>query len=490
MSIHLFGFVSICEQLRCMRQLQSLLLILCIFSTKFSLAQSPLVGIWQGTLNLGVQLRIVFHISTDSSGNLHTVMDSPDQNAKGIPTSGTSLKGDSLIIEVAAIKGKYAGKIKNGSLIEGEWSQGRTFPLEMKKVDHVDELARPQTPNPPFPYMSDSVEYDGANTRLHYGATITMPNGNGPFPAVVMITGSGQQTRDEDLLGHKPFAVIADYLTKNGYAVLRVDDRGKGKSSGDFANSTSQDFANDVEESLNYLKSRKEVDPKKIGLIGHSEGGMIAPMVAVKRKDVSFIVLLAGPGVKIPQLMTEQNGAILESVGMAHSAVENYLALYKSMVEVIPTAESYEKAKAKITKLVTDWQQQTPTAAVRATTGITNDSSRIAYVNTIVNALYNPWFKYFLAYDPAPTIEKLSCKVLALNGSRDVQVISKSNLAGIDSALKKSKSPSYKTQEIPGLNHLFQHCKSCQLAEYGKLEETFAPEALDIIRDWLNKEVK
>ncbi|PWT96467.1 MAG: alpha/beta hydrolase [Bacteroidetes bacterium] len=472
-----------------MRQFQLLLLLTFLFA-KISLAQTSVVGIWQGTINAGLQLRLVFHISADSTGKLITVMDSPDQNSKGFPTSGTSIKGDSLIIEVSSVNGRYAGKIKNSSTINGEWSQGKLFPLDLKKVDHVEELIRPQTPKPPFPYKSDSVEYDGANTKLQYGATITIPNGRGPFPALVMITGSGQQGRDEDLLGHRPFAVIADYLTKNGYVVLRVDDRGKGKSTGDFENSTSQDFANDVEESLNYLNTRKEVNHKKIGLIGHSEGGMIAPMVAIKRKDVSFIVLLAGPGVKITQLMTEQNGAILESVGIVHSASEKFLSLYKSMIEIIPGADSKETAKEKVNQLVTTWQQQTPSAAVRATTGIYDDSSRNKYVNTIVDGLYNPWFRFFLGYDPAPAIQKLSCKVLALNGSKDVQVISKSNLAGIDSALKKSKSPSYKTQELPGLNHLFQHCKSCQLAEYGKLEETFSPEALDIIRDWLNKEVK
>jgi pimeloyl-ACP methyl ester carboxylesterase len=324
---------------------------------------------------------------------------------------------------------------------------------------------------------------------LHYGATITIPEGTGPFPAAIMITGSGAQNRDEEIMGHKSFAVIADHLTRKGFIILRVDDRGVGKSTGKFSEATSLDFAGDVNVGLNYLLSRPEVDKNKIGLIGHSEGGMIAPMVATNRGDISFIVLLAAPGVKIIDLMTEQNRAILLSVGINEQAVDAYHPLYKNLINKIVTAPDSITAWAAVRKTMDDWVARTSKVIVEDM-GMDDAGRRDTIATTFVQTIYSPWFKYFLMFDPTPLLEKLNTKVLALNGDKDIQVIASQNLPGIEAALRKSKSRVYQVQELPGLNHLFQTCNKCTLDEYSQIEETFSPIALQIISDWLIKNVK
>ena len=259
-------------------------------------------GVWEGKLNIGVELRVVFHISDNGKGALVSTTDSPDQSVFGIKCDTTIIIGEKITIEIKELGGSFAGQLLNDSTIDGKIIQGVELPIILKKVSKPSERMRPQTPPPPPPQKSEDIEYDNADQSLHYGATITIPEGKGPFPAAVLITGSGAQNRDEEIMGHKLFAVIADQLTRKGFIILRVDDRGIGKSTGKFGEATSADFAKDVTTSINYLLSRPEVNPKKLGLIGHSEGGMIAPMVAADRKDIDFIILLAGPGVKIIDL--------------------------------------------------------------------------------------------------------------------------------------------------------------------------------------------
>ena len=447
-------------------------------------------GIWEGTLHASVDLRIVFHLAKDSNGNWTGTMDSPDQNATGIPCNGIELKGDSLIVLIPSARGKYLGVTITDSSISGKWVQGVQLPLLLHKVIKVAGLTRPQTPVPPFPYASEDIEYDSPDKTLHYGATMTTPSGAGPFPAIVLITGSGAQDRDETIFEHKPFAVIADYLTRRGIIVLRVDDRGMGKSTGNFSKSTSLDFANDVNNSLDYLKTRAKVDTQKLGLIGHSEGGMIAPIVGVQRKDINFIILLAGPGEKISQLMAEQNAGILASSGINKEAVQSFRDFYPSIVRSIVQASSAEEASSNLHHALDEWIKKTPTNQVLATTGIYNDSTKKKFTETLVGVMYNPWFLYFLSFDPQPWLMQLHCKVLALNGEKDLQVPAVSNLKGIQSALEKSKSGDFEVHNIPGLNHLFQTCKQCTIQEYGRLEESFSPMALQMMSDWIERHVK
>lgn len=348
---------------------------------------------------------------------------------------------------------------------------------------------RPQTPQPPFPYQSEDLLYYNADSSIRYGATLTLPPGKGPFPALLLITGSGQQNRDEEIFGHKPFAVIADYLTRKGVVVLRVDDRGMGQTTGEVRHATSRDFAGDAEVSLNYLKKRKEVNPQKIGLLGHSEGGLIAQMIAAERKDIDYLIFLAAPGEPTTRLMSHQSEAFLLKAGLSKSYTDQYIPLYDSLLIVIPGSPSLEEAKLRAGRLVDDWRAATPPEVVKATTAITDTATRQRFINAFATAAYSPWFRYFLSYDPATVLPKISARILALDGDQDIQVIAKTNLPAMEASLKKSLSKDYELKELKGLNHLFQHCTVCNIQEYGLLEETIAPEVLSLIADWLQSHV-
>jgi pimeloyl-ACP methyl ester carboxylesterase len=349
----------------------------------------------------------------------------------------------------------------------------------------VSVVHKPQTPLPPFSYKSEDVVYHNSNGSIQYGATITMPFGEGPFPAIVLITGSGQQNRDEEFSGHKPFAVIADYLTKNGFAVLRIDDRGVGQTTGDIMSSTTLDFADDISTGLDYLISRKEIDKKRLGLIGHSEGGIIAPILAARRKDISAIVLLAAPGKNTTDIMIEQNEAFYTSNGLSKAYVDRYMILYSEIIHLMKNKLDKQSARARITTAVEDWIKKTPADVVAITTGIINDEKKTLFIESLVETFASPWFHYFLNYEPQQFLEKLTCKVLAVNGARDIQIAAKSNLSGIEAALKKSKSKSYQIKEYEGLNHMFQKCNTCTVREYGNLQETISTEVLKDVTAWL-----
>ena len=459
------------------------------FISVSTFAQKNISGIWQGKISAGVDLTAFFHIKEEGK-NISATLDFPDGGIRDMSASSIAIKEDSILVEVPKLNGKYLGRIINDSTINGYWIQGQQFLLNLHKVKEMILAKRPQTPKPPFPYKSENIVYFNSDKSIQYGATMTIPNGKGPFPAVLLITGSGQQNRDEEILQHKPFAVIADYLTKRGFVVLRVDDRGMGQTTGDVLSATSRDFANDAEVSLDYLKKRKEVDNKKIGLLGHSEGGMIAQIIASERKDINFLVFLAAPGENNLNLMKDQNEAILAKVGMSKSYIDQYLELYTKLLSSVIKSDSLEEAKQNASKLIDEWRAKTPSNVVTGTTGITNEETKQRFINAFVPAVYSPWFKYFLSYDPDPILQKISAKVLALNGNKDIQVVSKTNLPAMESSLKKSQSNDYDIKELKGLNHLFQHCKICNVQEYGYLEETIAPEVLNMIGDWLERHVK
>ena len=447
------------------------------------------VGTWEGMLNIGVELRIVFHIAEDGKDRLVSTADSPDQSAFGLKCDTTVINNNTVTIKMKDLNASFSGKLINDSTIDGTFTQSAGIPLTLKKTEKVLERRRPQTPKPPYLYKSEDVEYNNADKTLNYGATITIPEGKGPFPAAVMITGSGPQDRDESIMGHKLFAVIADHLTRKGFIVLRVDDRGVAKSTGNFGEATSEDFAKDVNSSVDYLLSRPEVDKKKVGLIGHSEGGMIAPMVAAKRKDINFIVLLAGPGVQIIDLMAEQNAAIAKSGGASRQTVNEIRPLFKSAVSTVMNAPDSNTAIKNLTAFTESWAA-TKSKEVLKELGLETVKQRNGYCVEMVKEFQFPWFRYFILFSPSQYLEKLKCKVLALNGDKDIQVIASQNLPGIEASLKKSKSKVYEIKEMPGLNHLFQACKKCTINEYGELEETISPAVLNIISNWLEKNVK
>ena len=459
-------------------------------------AQTNFTGIWNGSLKIAGELHLVLHITQSADGTYSGTLDSPDQNVTNIKCDKvivqTGLPGSStLSFSIDKLKVSYTGKLLNDSTLSGTFTQGVNIPLDFHRsiMAYVaKQINHPQTPKPPFPYKTEDVTY--TNNSLQYGGTLTTPQGRGKFPAVLLITGSGQQDRDETIFGQKPFAVLADALTRDGFVVLRVDDRGIGNSTGNFATSTTADFVNDVNASVDYLKTRSEVNDKKVGLLGHSEGAMIAPVVASQRKDISFIILLAAPGVKIIDLMAEQNAAVLKSVGVDATIADNFKPVYTQIVTIINNAPDTATAKENLIQYINDWYSKSDAATLNAL-GFKSADDVQSYVHDLIAEYSNPWFKYFLQFDPQPYLTELKkVKVLALNGSRDIQVVSQQNLPAVKSALLQGETKTFETKELPGLNHLFQTCHTCTVAEYGQLEETIAPVALQTITDWLNQNVR
>jgi alpha/beta superfamily hydrolase len=446
--------------------------------------QKDISGKWVG--RFGGQSTLVFHFKK-TGDSLSGTFDSPRENAFGIPLSTVTPFADTVAVTVKQLRASFKGRLTGDTAISGSWLQGAAIlPITFIKTPEL----RPQLPVPPFSYNSEEVAYDNADKSVHFGGTFTYPKKGGSFITVILITGSGQEDRDETIMGHKPFAVIADHLTKNGYAVLRMDDRGVGKTSGTLEGVTSVDFAKDVEAAIDYVKNRKEVNAGAIGLIGHSEGGLIANIVGAQRPDdVQFIISLAGPGVKGAVLMAEQNEKILTKQGVPAPGVAFYKGFIRQVMDSI-TLESDSVAIYRRANLVFNKLKQATPDSVIASLGIFSDMQAGMLMRRVAGNLAGSWMKYFITSNPAFYIEQLRCKYLALNGSEDVQVTASLNLAGIEAALKKSKSTGFAVKEIKGVNHLFQHCKLCTVAEYGDLEETFAPDALDVITEWLNGHVK
>jgi uncharacterized protein len=434
---------------------------------------SDIDGAWLGTLDTGaVKLRVVFHIANAEDG-LTATLDSPDQGLKGMATSGVTRNGTSLKIEVKPIGGVFEGTFAaDQSAIDGKWTQGgATFPLLLKRLkDQAElELKRPQVPVKPYPYREEEVSYDNKAQNVTLAATLTIPQGTGPFPAVLLITGSGPQDRDESLMGHKPFLILSDYLTRHGIAVLRADDRGTGKSTGVFGNATTADFATDAEAGVAYLKARAEVNLRKIGLIGHSEGGLIAPMVASRNNDVAFIVMMAGTGVPGDQVLVAQGEAIEVASGKKTDEAAKNAAKKKEMLALVET----EKDPAKLeTELKEKMAGDVPEAQI----------------GMAIQQLTSPWFRYFLTYDPATALRKVTCPVLAINGSLDRQVLPNQNLPPIRKALEEAGNRRVEIDELAGLNHLFQTAKTGAPAEYSQIEETMSPVALDKMSSWILKQ--
>lgn len=434
---------------------------------------SDIDGAWLGTIDTGtIKLRVVFHIVNMEDG-LNATLDSPDQGLKGMSTSAVKRDGASLRIEVNTIGGVFEGTISGDvASIDGKWTQGgATMPLLMKPLKDMVELEgkRPQVPVRPYPYRDEDVSYENKEQNVTLAATLTVPPGKGPFPGVLLITGSGPQDRDESLLGHKPFLILSDYLTRHGIVVLRADDRGTAKSTGVFSTATSADFATDAEAGVAYLKTRAEVSPHKIGLVGHSEGGMIAPMVASRNKDVGFIVMMAGTAVPGDQVLVAQMEAIDVASGRKPEDAAKSAAMQRDVIRLVET----EKDQAVLEKEIRE----------RMTGALPE-----AQIGMEIRQFTSPWFRYFLTFDPATALRKVTCPVLAINGSLDKQVLPSQNLPVIRKALQEAGNTHFEIDELPGLNHLFQTAKTGAPAEYAQIEETMSPVALERISNWILKQ--
>jgi pimeloyl-ACP methyl ester carboxylesterase len=440
------------------------------------------IGSWIGKLSAGgASLRVVFNLSVTGNDSLVATLDSPDQGAKNIKLGLVTLNGYDIKISAPLMLGEYNGTIKNDTIIEGTWTQrGSEGPLNLTKLKGSFAFFRPQEPQPPFPYASEDVVFTNEKAGIILAGTLTLPAGIGPFPAVILITGSGAQNRNEELLGHKPFLVIADYLTRKGIAVLRYDDRGVGKSQGSMLNSTSADFAGDAQAAFQYLRQRKEINPNSVGFAGHSEGGLVAPIVASANKDVAFVISLAGmavPGEKITdsQLLTLGRLSGIDEKELKKSVADN-----RKILNVLIKESDNKKAEAQMTELYRKMLVKQKTSPGE----IEENLQRFRLAN---NPSTYTWTRYYLSTDPADFWKKVKCPVLALNGEKDTQVNADENLGAIQKSLQSAGNKSFKTIKFHDLNHLFQHCKTGLPTEYADIEETFSQEVLMIMADWIHQ---
>lgn len=439
--------------------------------------EKNITGFWVGEITLPtISLELVFKISEDDMGGYSTKLDVPAQGAKDLGSEITKLSGDSITILVSELNRNFVGKFLNDSTIEGNWVRNKiNIPLTLHKKDKMPELNRPQTPKPPFSYHIEEVEYMNLKSGFKLAGTLTIPKNAKSCPAAVMITGSGAQDRDATIFEHKLFWIIADYFANNGIAILRVDDRGVGGSEGILREATSKDFAEDALTGIQFLKTKDEIDPNKLGLIGHSEGGLIAPIAATTSDDVSWFIMMAGPGMIGEQILYEQNDLALRAAGMPESVVKQNRQLQEALFTIIKTETDSLK---KLDRL-----QRTLTGGMYP--GMNEEMKKA--IDTKVDGINSPWFKYFLTYDPQPTLQQVKCPVLAINGAKDVQVPATSNLEAIKKAITEGGNQKVKTIEFENLNHLFQNCTTGAVSEYASIENTIDPKVLEIMKDWIIK---
>jgi alpha/beta superfamily hydrolase len=458
--------------------MKKITLILLTILTTLSMHGQDITGHWNGVLKVqGTQLRLVFNV-TKTDNVVSSTMDSPDQGAKGIPTTTTSFENAILKITIANASIAYQGTLGKDNIIVGTFKQGgQSFPMNLsKEMIEKEKLVRPQEPIKPYSYYSEDITFENEKAGIRLAGTLTLPKKEGVFPVVILISGSGPQNRDEELMGHKPFLVLSDFLTKNGIAVLRFDDRGTGKSTGEFKGATTFDFAKDVEYAIEYLQKRKEINKDKIGLIGHSEGGIIAAIIASENENIDFIVSMAGSALRGDQLLLLQKYKIETQMGINRQVVANNQQIFAGAYEIILN-ESIEN------ELVSDTLSKYFTSKY----GQALPENR---KTALINQLSSPWMLNFIRLDPVVYLSKVNCPVLAINGSKDIQVPSKENLEIIEDNFRKTKNTSVKVKELKDLNHLFQECETGSISEYGKIEQTIAPIALKEILNWIHLQVK
>jgi hypothetical protein len=435
---------------------------------------AALAGHWQGDLDLGLAaLYLIVHIES-AHGKLKAFLESPDQGGATVAADRAAIEDGYLTVKWDSLDAVYRARIDSDpDTLDGSFTQrGMPGALKLRRVRNREETVRrrPQMPVKPYPYRSEDVQYRNANAsgNVTLAGTLTIPQGPGPFPAAILIAGSGDLDRDESMDGHKPFLVLADYLTRKGFAVLRADKRGAGKSGGESDSALTTDYASDVAAGVAFLRARPEVDGKKIGLIGHSEGGVIAPLVAAKDRGIAFLVLMAGTGVTGEELAAEQTQSHMEMAGVdAAEAAKSGEATREIVAALNHSKNAIEMKKELMAKPGNTYTE--------------------GMIDALVARFEAPWVRAFLAIDPRVALRSVVAPVLAINGSKDRQVPAGPNLAGIRAALEEGKNPHFEVAEIAGLNHLFQTAETGAPREYGHIEETIAPAALERIAAWMTK---
>ena len=426
-------------------------------------SQAQIEGYWKGQIDLGgQQLEMAFNIKAAENG-FSATLDVPAQGAYDVPVDKTVFQDNHLQLTLSAMGASYSGTLK-GEVIEGEFTQhGMTFPLNLARGEKETPKARPQDPQPPFNYRAEEVTFTNKKEGNTLAGTLTIPEGNGPFPAVVLVSGSGQQNRDEELMNHRPFWVIADYLSRRGIAVLRYDDRGMGGSGGEVEMATSLDFSYDVEAAFDFLRGQKHIDASRVGILGHSEGGIINFMVSARRPEVAFVISLAGPAVNGVELLIAQGEAINRASGMTDEMIAFSSTASRQMYDIIEASNDRREADSLLRQLVKGW-------------GYGEELTE-----QTVSQLTMPWMYYFLKYDPTEAIVKTNCPALLLNGSKDVQVVAAQNLPAYEQIITEHAKTNMTLREMPNLNHLFQHCETGSPNEYFTIDETISVEVLEMI---------
>lgn len=446
--------------------------ILFALVTMLSATAQTVEGSWTGKLDvMGTQLNLVFNITKGDGGTLACTIDSPDQSVKGIPAEITVTDGTKVKITVQAINAAYEGELKDG-LMKGNFSQsGMSFPLTLKPG--TVERNRPQTPKEPYPYQTEEVTFTNTADNATLCGTLTYPEGyekmkKSTVPVVIMVTGSGTQNRDEELFDHKPFLVLADYLARNGIASLRYDDRGIGKSTSDAASATTENFMKDALAAVEYARQTGKFG--HVGVLGHSEGGTIAFMLGARGK-ADFIVSMAGPGVSEKDILLAQNRMGLTQSGVPADMVDDFCKVLDKVFDIMASDEKVSQPTMKVTEIAMQ-------------TGVTLPEPLVQNLAKSLE-ISTPWLRYFVGYDPSADLRAVKCPVMAVNGSKDVQVLAAENLSAIRQLLPPDSLNLVK--EYPGLNHLFQHCTTGMTTEYAQIDETLSPEVMQDIATWIKK---
>ncbi len=441
----------------------------------------PFAGEWGGVIEM-VQLRLRIQLEV-TDGVLAGRMFSVDQGNAEIPIGAVTVTGKQIVLDVPVVQGRYDGVLApDGRRIEGTWRQGALQAALNLTRDAVPAAPRrPQEPQPPLPYSAEDVTFRNEAAGLNLAGTLTRPPGEGPHPAVILITGSGTQDRNETVAGHRPFLVLADYLTRRGFAVLRCDDRGAGKSdmpSGDF---TTRDLAGDTQAAFDFLKGQPGIDGRRIGLTGHSEGGVIAPMVAADNPEVAFVVLMAGTGAPGAQVLESQVELLARAEGKSEAEVRHVAQAEKDVLAAVlgdgdPAVRRQRAAELIRNSLSDDQKKQLP------------DPEQ--FIGQQLDALFSPWMQFFLTFDPRPTLARVKCPVLAVGGEKDAQVPAAVHLPLIERAVRDGGNTRVTVKLLPGLNHLFQTCGTGAVSEYAAIEETLSPLFLQTVGDWLAETAK
>jgi pimeloyl-ACP methyl ester carboxylesterase len=436
-----------------------------------------LVGYWRGVIQAGGRkFTFVFTFSADSQKGIQGSLDLPEQSEQNIPVDEIKVTENKIYLDMKRIQRKYEGEIgADKNRIVGLYirSDGTRIPLTLEKTDSAFSMKRPQMPRPPYPYKEDPIVIVNTDDQTKLAGTLTIPDGAGPFPAIILISGSGAQDRDETVFGHKPFLVLADYLARWGAAVLRCDDRGAGESGGEHLAATTAVRAADVGWMIDDLLARKEIDRKRIFLLGHSEGSVIAGLAASRKPLAAGIILLGAPGLSIEENLYLQNTLLRKAEGASDAAIAQANILQRRIFSVVKEVTDDEEARAKLRGIYSSNMYE------RLTDGQKKS------IDERIATLLTPYFRDIIKSEPSIPLSKVTCPVLVIIGEKDLQCPPKDNIPALEKALRAGGNQKFRVIEMDGLNHLLQRSTSGSMSEYASIEETISPQALTAISDWL-----